>query len=177
VGLGFAAFTTALDLANMQNMVGDHGHMIFVNVSHAAVFDWSDVGIHVALGALCVFAALQFPRAATIANALLVLAAGLSVAMRSEPPEFACVRAGDDWRKVRLALGPVTYEAASLAQARALGIGYSAPSPLYFREAGAAAIFVRGEYAVWVVHDDRTVKGLSLAETSRMNTLLSGAAM
>ena len=132
--------------------------LVSINVTNAALFDWSDVRIHITAGALCIVAARRWPRGATVVSASIALATILSLATWSEPAEFARVRTGDDWRELQRSLGPPAYEAPSLAQARMLAAGYSSPNPLRFRQAGLVAIFIRGEYALWVVHDDRSVK-------------------
>jgi hypothetical protein len=129
------------------------------NVARALYFDWSDVGIHSVISSLCVLAALRWPRFAAATAASIVLTVTLASLLQSEPVEWAHVRTGDDWKQVQRTLGPVAYSARNLEQARRLDIGYSVPSPLRFRPTGAVAIYLRGEYALWVVHDDKVVRG------------------
>jgi hypothetical protein len=129
------------------------------NVAHALYFDWSDVDFHIALSMVCVVVALRWPRVAAASAGSVVVAVIAASLLRAEPAEWARLRIGDDWKEVQRALGPPTYEAANLAQARRLEIGYSRPSPLRLRQGGAVAIYLRGEYALWVVHDGNVVKG------------------
>jgi hypothetical protein len=132
--------------------------LAITNVTHAVLFDWSDRGIHAVFGVLCVLAGLLWQRGAAAIAALILLLVMCGELLRS-PPEWTVVRIGDDWNRTQQRLGLPTYEASNLAQARLLIRGYSVPSPLRFRHSGAVAIFVRGEHALWVMHDGRVVKG------------------
>ena len=131
--------------------------LAITNVIHAMFFDWSDLRIHGALGVLCVFAALIWQRGAAAIAALFLLLVIWGTWARSLP-DWTLVRSGDDWNRIQQRLGAPTYEASDLAHARRLIKGYAIPSPLRFRHSGAVAIFVRGEYTLWVMHDGRVVK-------------------
>jgi hypothetical protein len=132
--------------------------LAITNVIHAMFFDWSDLRIHGALGGLCVLAALRWQRGAAAIAALVLLFVICGTWLWS-PPDWTLVRTGDDWNRTQQRLGAPIYEASNLAQARLAISGYAIPSPLRFRHSGPVAIFVRGEYALWVMHDGRVVKG------------------
>jgi len=54
-------------------------------------------------------------------------------------------------------VGPPSYDAKTFAVARNFNTGHSVPSPVRFRHQGPVAVFVRGEYALWVFHDEHQV--------------------
>jgi hypothetical protein len=105
--------------------------LAITNVTHATFFDWSDRGIHAVVGVLCVVAGLLWQRGAAAIAALILLLV-MCGELLSSPPEWTVVRSGDDWNRTQQRLGPPTYEASNLAQARLLITGYSVPSPLRF---------------------------------------------
>ena len=129
------------------------------NIVHALYFDWSDLGMRSVVAVLCLLVAIRWQRTAAAAAGFFVLLVGLAFASSTRPDWTMEARAGERWARVQQALGTPTYQAASLEQARKLDFGYSVPSPLRYRHSGPVAIYVRGDHALWVLHDDDIVKG------------------
>ena len=129
-------------------------------LAHALYFDWSDVEAFAVLVGLCVVSALKWPVPAAAAMGVvlaLVVSAHLAQPDLSAWPEAESVRIGQSWESVRQKLGTPSYEAKTFAAAREFNTGHSVPSPVRFRQQGPVAVFVRGEYALWVFHDGHHV--------------------
>ena len=132
--------------------------LALMNMLRAGYFDWSDVGLHIAISVLCALAAFRFPKTAVVAAGAVFLASVIAFTFRFVPQDWSEIEAGDDWQEVRESLGSPVYEAASVDQVRRLGRGYSTPSPIRFRQTGPVAIYVRGEHVLWVFHNGRVVQ-------------------
>jgi len=130
-----------------------------VILAHAAYFDWSDLDVFALTVGLCVASALKcpVPSAAAMAIVLALVIAGHRAPDLSAWPEAERVRTGQSWESVRHTLGTPLYEATTFATARGFNTGHSVPSPIRFRQRGPVAVFVRGEYALWVFHDGQHV--------------------
>ncbi len=128
---------------------------------HALLFDWSDIGIHVVVALVALVTTMRWPRLTVAAFGLLATLVIVGhLATRASTAELTLeVRPGMPWADARRALGPPTYEVATFEEASQLEIGYSVPSPFRFRRRGPVAVFLRGEYALWVFHDGSTVLG------------------
>ena len=129
------------------------------NIVHALYFDWSDVGIRSVVAVLCLLVAIRWQRTAAAATGFFILLVGLAFAGTPRPDWTMEARAGERWARVQQALGTPTYQAATVEEARNLISGYSEPSPLRYRHSGPVAIYIRGDHALWVLHDDDVVKG------------------
>jgi hypothetical protein len=132
-------------------------------VVHASYFDWSDVDAYLVISALTLACAVKWPRAATAAIAIILVAviAGRLIPQASgDWPLARQVRVGDTWASVQEKVGSPSYEASTFAAARKLDTGYSTPSPLRFHHPGPVAVFVNGEKALWVFHDTSRVQGV-----------------
>ena len=128
------------------------------NLVRAMYFDWSDVGGHLFVAALCCLIALRWPKLATSIVTLVLLVSVVAFALAGMPTEWRDIDAGDSLAEVQAALGPSDHNVSSLAEAERLDLGYSMPSPIRFRGFGAAAIYVSGEKALWLFHNGKVVE-------------------
>jgi len=125
-------------------------------VAHALYFDWSDVLLHISLALVALFAAFKWPRASTATLAMLLLV--VIVTSRRAQSEWALVaQPGQNWAALGAKLGTPHCEAASLLEARACATGLALPSPPRFRHVASVAVYVRGDEALWIFHNDRDV--------------------
>jgi len=119
-------------------------------------FDWSDRFIHFGLGMVLAGIALRAPRV-SLSLSLGVLLVGIVSSRLSASSLGKGVSPGQSWSSAKAVLGSATLEARNLSQATTELDGYAEPSPWRYPGDVPVAVYVQGDAALWVFHDEQHV--------------------